>query len=251
MINLIDLIDNWDEIVVSLKEIWDYMKLNQPLEKCDLIIGCGCANLEIPVKCAKLYNEGYANKILFTGGYGKITAKIFDKPESMIYKEIAILNGVLEEDILIEDKSTNTGDNFRFAKDILNRNKIKHDKILIVHKPFSERRTISSAKAILKNSKLIITSLDTTFEKTLEQLKSHKYEKIVDIISTIVGDVQRMIIYPQFGWQVECDVPEEVISAYRYLKDMGFDKYIFSEQEIKNMISLYGIIDMQKENYFN
>lgn len=248
---MIDLFNEWDKITMALKEIWNYMKLNQPLKKCDLIIGCGCANLDIPVKCAKLYKEGYANKILFTGGYGKITAKIFDKPESRIYKEIAISHGVLEKNILIEDKSTNTGDNFRFSIDVLNKNKIKYDKIIIVHKPFSERRTLSSAKAILKDSELIITSLDTTFEKTLEQLKSHKYEKIVDIISTIVGDVQRMIIYPQFGWQVACEVPEKVVEAYRYLKNLGFNNYIISEKEIKNMISLYGIIEGQKENYFN
>lgn len=251
MINLIDLINEWDKITLALKVIWDYMKLGEPLEKSDLIIGCGCANLEIPIKCAKLYKEGYAKKILFTGGYGKITTKIFDKPEAIIYKEIAISHGVIEEDILIEDKSTNTGDNFRFSLDVLNKNKIKYDKIIIVHKPFSERRTLSSAKAILKNSQLIITSLDTTFEKSIEQLKNHKYEKIVDIISTIVGDIQRMIIYPQFGWQIECNVPKNVIKSYEYLKNIGFNKYIIYEKEIKNMISLYGIISGQKENYFN
>lgn len=51
-----------DEIVKSLKILWDYMRLQQPLEKCDLIIGCGCSNLDIPVKCSQLFKDGYGSK---------------------------------------------------------------------------------------------------------------------------------------------------------------------------------------------
>lgn len=70
---------NKDEIKEKLKVLWDYMKLNQPLEKCDLIMGCGCENLDIPVKCATLLKEGYAPKILFAGGLGKLTEGNFRK----------------------------------------------------------------------------------------------------------------------------------------------------------------------------
>ena len=38
------------EIVHSLKALWNYMVLNMPIEKADLIIGCGCTNLEVPKK---------------------------------------------------------------------------------------------------------------------------------------------------------------------------------------------------------
>ena len=242
---------NKEEIIKKLEIIWNYMNLNQKIEKCDLIIGCGCANLEIPVKCANLLKSGYAPKILFAGGLGKITKDNFNKSEAEKYKEIAIKNGIDEKDILIETQSTNTGDNFRLGLKILNENNIKCDKILIVHKPLNERRTLSSAKTILKDKELIITSPDSTFDEYINYLNKQNFEKIYNEISVIVGDIQRLIIYPQFGWQIENKVPELVLDSYYYLKNIGFSKYILSKEQIKNLIEKFGIIDGQKENYFN
>lgn len=234
----------------ALKEIWYYMKLNQVLEKCDLIIGCGCANLDIPVKCSSLYKNGYAPKILFAGGLGKITKNKFNKSEAEIYRDIAIANGVREEDILVETESTNTGDNFRFAMKILDESNIKYNKVLIVHKPLSERRTYSSARMILKDRELIITSFDMTFDEYLEILNKKSEWDIINEISVIVGDIQRLIIYPQFGWQIENFVPDAIIKNYYYLKSLGFSKYVVPDYEIKKLINKYGIIIGGERNYF-
>ena len=107
---------NIKSIEKELKIIWDYMVLDEDFPKCDLIIGCGCQSLTIPITCANLYKQGYADKIIFAGGLGKITKYHFKKAEAEMYKEIAIQEGVPEEKIWIENKSTNTGDNFRFSK---------------------------------------------------------------------------------------------------------------------------------------
>lgn len=237
------------EIINALQEIWNYMRLNQSLEKCDLIMGCGCSNLEIPIKCAQLYKEGYAKKILFTGGLGKITKNTFNKSEAEIYKDIAIKQGVDEKDILIETKSKNTVENFKFSFNILKKNNIKAHKILIVHGLLAQKRTLSCAKAILKDQDFLITSPDTSFEEFLEKLKGNK--QAIDTISTIVGNIQRLIIYPQFGWQKETEVPKNIINIYYFLKELGFSKYILSENEINNLINKYGIAKNQHKNYFN
>ena len=122
-----------EEIIQPLKEIWNYMQLEMKIEKSDLIIGCGCLNLEIPIKCVQLLKDNYADNIIFSGGLGKLTSKTFQKTEAEIYKEIAIENGVDKNKIFIENKSTNTGDNFRLSLKIIEQNKIKSDKIIIVH----------------------------------------------------------------------------------------------------------------------
>lgn len=36
-----------NEMKSALKVIWDYTGLDMEPKKCDLILGCGCANLEI------------------------------------------------------------------------------------------------------------------------------------------------------------------------------------------------------------
>ena len=67
------------ELINALKIMWDYLNLNMPLQKADLIIGCGCRNLKIPQRCAELYSKDYGKNILFCGGYGKLTGD-FIKP---------------------------------------------------------------------------------------------------------------------------------------------------------------------------
>ncbi len=242
--------ENKNIIKEKLEMIWNYMKLQEPLEKCDIIIGCGCASLDIPVKCADLLKKGYGKKIIFAGGKGKITKDNFQKSESEIYKEIALKQGIKEEDILIENKSTNTGDNFKFALKIIENNNLKADKILIVHKPMNERRTLATARALIKDKQLFITSTDMSFEEYFEILNSKSYEDIFKEISVIIGDIQRLIIYPQFGWLVEMEVPDKVKECYFTLKELGFNKYIISKEEIKKLI-MENDVDKNKSCYFN
>lgn len=242
--------ENREKIISKLKVIWDYMNLDMPISKADVIIGCGCSDLLVPIKCANLFKDDYAPLIVFSGGLGKITNDYFSKTEAEIYKDIAISKGVPKNRILIENCSTNTGDNFRFSLKLLNDKNIKSEKIIIVHHACVERRTFSSAKAIIKNKELTITSPDITFEEFINKLEAD-VEKINDKISVIVGDIQRMVIYPQFGWQIENEIPNEVINAYNCLKKLGFNKFVFSKEDIQNLINKYGIVSGQKANYFN
>ena len=53
-----------------LQVIWDYLWLNQKLEKADCIVGFGNFNTDIARRAAELYCQGYAPKVLFTGGLG-------------------------------------------------------------------------------------------------------------------------------------------------------------------------------------
>lgn len=225
-------LQNKEGIIESLKVIWNYMNLKEPISKCDLIIGCGCTNTDIPLKCAKLYKDGYAPKILFVGGYGKITKRTFNKPESLIFKDIALKEGVNKKDIYVETKSTNTGDNFKFALKIIKKYNIIANKILIVHTKFNERRTLSCAKVILKDKELLITSPDITFEEFIRELEN---KNTVDVISNIVGDIERIMVYPSLGWQVENRVPPKVLEAYNYLKDLGYTKFIITPKKLAEL----------------
>ena len=170
--------------------------------------------MDIPVKCAELFKCGYGKRILFAGGPGKITSSKFKKSEAEVYRDIAVQCGVPDEAILLETKSTNTGDNFRFSKRLLYQNQVK--KILLVHYATSERRTLSVAKAILPEFDFIITSPELTFSSFLEQLR-HSSEYFYSEVSLLVGDIQRMIIYPQLGWQEEVEIPASIIHAYFFL----------------------------------
>lgn len=176
---------------------------------------------------------------MFAGGPGKITSSKFKKSDAEVYRDIAVQCGVPDKAILLETKSTNTGDNFRFSKRLLYQNQVK--KILLVHYATSERRTLSVAKAILPEFDFIITSPELTFSSFLEQLR-HSSEYFYSEVSLLVGDIQRMIIYPQLGWQEEVEIPASIIHAYFFLNNKGFDKFIYSSSEILELVKNTNLI---------
>ena len=42
----------------------------------------------------------------------------------------------------------------------------------------------------------------------------------------MVGDLQRLRVYEEKGFQAHVDVPSHVWEAYRRLADAGFDRYV-------------------------
>lgn len=239
-----------EEVKKQLKILWNYMILNMDIPKCDLILGCGCHDLDIPVRAAELFKKGYGETILFSGGLGKLTDGTFKKTEAEIYREIAIKSGVPKEQIYIENHSTNTGDNFRFSKKIIDEFNIKSQKIIIVHNSLSERRTYLTAKEILNQKHLYITSPQISFDSFITKIEKEE-RNVDDIISVMVGDIQRIIIYPSFGWSMKQELPKEVIKAYEILKEKGFTKYIYTKEQIQNLVNQYGLKENENPNYFS
>ena len=88
------------EFLQPLQVIWDYLELRQPLEKADCIVGFGNFNDEIARRAAELYHQGYAPKVLFTGGLGRNTQGLFPEPEAVRFAKVAMECGVPEEDII-------------------------------------------------------------------------------------------------------------------------------------------------------
>ena len=50
-----------------------------------------------------------------------------------------------------------------------------------------------------------------------------------DVIGIMVGDLQRIQVYPGRGFQIPQDVPAEVLEAYAALVHAGYDKYLVAD----------------------
>ena len=98
---------------------------------------------------------------------------------------------------------------------------------------------------------LSITSPVLTFEDWIQRLEQIEENRAYEIISVAVGDIQRMIIFPQFGWQIEQEVPEKVIDAYTVLKKLGFTKYVFHKKKIEELIDQFGLEKETDPIYWN
>jgi len=206
-----------DEIDKYAKIIWDYMLMHQKLEPSDLILTFGSRDLSIPERAAELFLQGLAPVLVFSG-YGY---KFVPRSEAEVYAEVAVKLGVPKEKIFIEDKSMNTGENILFSKDLIIKNNLPHKRIILVQKPYMERRIFAAFRKQWPEPQIIITSPQVSYE---DYVRDNLYYSKEKIINTIVGDLQRIKEYPKLGFQIEQEIPEKVWEAYEKLQELGFNK---------------------------
>ena len=213
------------DFLKPLQVIWDYLCLNEPLEKADCIVGFGNFNTDIARRAAQLYHDGWAPKILFTGGLGRNTEGLLPEPEAVRFAKVAMECGVPEEDIILEDQSTNTKENIEFTRQKLESLGIPHDRILGVHQPFMERRITAAMGVYWKELDFKVTSPQVTIPQYLEAASKQGISPNASV-SVIVGDFQRMDLYAKLGYQLPQYIPDEAWNAFHQLVAMGYDKQL-------------------------
>ena len=205
-----------------LQVIWDYLCLHREPEQADCIVGFGNFNVNIARRAAELYHAGYAPRVLFTGGLGRNTLGMLPEPEAMRFAKVAMECGVPAEDILLEGKSTNTAENIRFTRELLQSRGLPHARLLGVHQPFMERRIKAAFGVYWPEAELMVTSPQVTIPEYLaDAVKQGVTERAA--IEVIVGDFQRMELYAQKGWQLPQEIPQEAWDAFHRLVQLGYD----------------------------
>ena len=213
------------EFLEPLQILWDYLGMHQAPRKADCIVGFGNFNTDIARRAAELYHQGYAPKIMFTGGLGRNTTNLFTEPEAVRFAKVAMECGVPEQDIILEDRSTNTKENIDFMREIFEKQGIPHDHVLGVHQPFMERRIVSALGVYWPELNFTVTSPQVTIPEYLASAKRQGMTENASI-SVIVGDFQRMDLYAKLGYQIPQEIPEAAWEAYRTLIAMGYDKQL-------------------------
>ncbi len=205
------------------KIIWEYHKMHQKLKKVDCIFVLGSNDVRVAEYSADIFLKGYASNIIFSGNVGILSKDIFDKPEAEIFADIAIKHGVPEQKIIIENKSTNTGENIIFTKKIISELGFNFDSFILVQKPYMERRAYATFKKIWPEKDCIVTSPPINYKDYPNQYISKEM-----LINIMVGDLQRIKIYASKGFQISQDIPKEVWQAYEKLVHLGYTNHLIS-----------------------
>ncbi|MES2372032.1 MAG: YdcF family protein [Bacteroidota bacterium] len=215
---------NEEKHVDELAElIWEYHLLHHQLAKADCIFALGCHDAGVATLAADLFLAGWADLLLLSGGV------LFDEntgemTEAEYFRDIALQKGVPQNKILIENKATNTGENFQLSGELLKQQGLDLNKFILVQKPYMERRTYATGMVQWKGKELILASEKISFKEYLK--KGIPRDRI---LNTMVGDLQRIKFYPEKGFQVYQDIPAEVWAAYEELIRYGFDKRLIKE----------------------
>jgi len=195
------------------------LKVGMSLKKADgLLIFCS-NDLRVAEYAAELFHKGFTPWICASGGVGRLTYDLFHKPEAEAFAEVLRSKKVPENAILTESRSTNTAENIFFTREILNINHIYPHSLLVLQKPYMERRTLAAITQYWPEMKATISSPPIPFE-------SYPFPgfSIEDLVHVIVGDFQRVDVYAARGWQTPQPIPVNVWNAYHALVEAGFTR---------------------------
>jgi len=201
--------------------LWEYHHVNHILEKSDCILVLGSHDLRVAERGAELYLEGWAPLLVFSGGLGRLTQEIWSEAEADKFASIALAKGVPQEGILIENKSTNTGENILFTQQLFKEKAIDPQTFIVVQKPYMERRSYATFKRHWPNKKLLVTSPQITLNNYPNAEIS-----LEEVVHIMVGDLQRIKVYPEKGFQIFQEIPDEVWSAYEKLVELGYASHL-------------------------
>ncbi len=177
------------------ERIWRYHLLGHQLAKSDAILVLCSHDRRVAERGAQLFFEGWATLLIFSGGLGSITKEIWTEPEADQFAKIAIDFGVPAAKILIENRSTNTGENILFTKRLLEEKRLNLEKFIVVQKPYMERRSFATFRKLWPEKEVLVTSPQVSFAEYLQTYSNSELSGD-EVISIMVGDLQRIKIYP-------------------------------------------------------
>lgn len=205
----------------AIETLWDYHHVKQELRPADLIFILGSNDVRVAQYAAELYKRNLAPILLFSGGVGRFTGE-WAVTEAELFAAAAMEKGVPEKAILIENKSTNTGENVRYSREILKKAGIPEPVSLIaLQKPYMERRTLATLQAQWTEAQVVVGSPPVSFREYLTPELPRQL-----VVSAMVGDFQRILEYPRQGFSTEQPVPPEAMEAFRTLVEAGYDSQL-------------------------
>ena len=210
-----------EQIHLCARMLWDYHHMNHALEPSDCILVLGSHDIRVAERAADLFNENFAPYIIFSGGLGNFTRDIWTESEADLFAGIAIKRGVPTAAVYIENKSTNTGENILFSQQLLKQHQLDPESFIVVQKHYMERRSYATFKRHWPGKKIVVTSPQISFDDY--PTADIPMEKVINIM---VGDLQRIKVYPQKGFQIYQEIPPEVWEAAEKLMEAGFTKYL-------------------------
>jgi len=216
-----------DRIRALVEKIWDYHHLDHQLAPADAILVLCSHDKVVAARGAELFLQGWSPLLIFAGGLGAITRRLWQEPEADQFAGIAIEMGVPKDRILVENTSTNTGENILFTKQLLAEKGLDPQTFIVVQKPYMERRSYATFRKVWPEKEVRVTSPRVSLDDYLRQ-GSHDALSPDDVIGIMVGDLQRIRLYPAKGFQIHQDIPDDVWRAYNELVNAGYDKYLLN-----------------------
>ncbi|MGH3239649.1 MAG: YdcF family protein [Spirillospora sp.] len=205
--------------------VWDHLVLSEPLSKADVILALGCHDTRVAVHAARLWHEGWAPLVVVSGGRGKVTSE-WALTEARVFGRVAREHGVPEAALLLEETAANTGENITASRRLLAERGVAVESGILVAKPYMTRRALATARRQWAGVRWAASAPELGFEAFAQNERQDERQDERQFVELMVGDLQRMVVYAERGFQVPMPVPPAVWAAYEELVRLGFDRHV-------------------------
>ncbi|MEU4099252.1 YdcF family protein [Streptomyces tanashiensis] len=211
---------NWSDA----HTLWAFQQVGHEPRPCSVGIGLGSHDLGVADATVDLYRRGMFPLVVFTGATSRTTEGRMPKGEAEHYRERALELGVPASVILVEPNARNTGENIRFSRSLLDDQGVHVSSILLVSKPYEERRAYATARKLWPDVEVVSASTGMRLEEYVDSIGDPRL-----VLDMLVGAQQRLLLYPELGFTIAQDVPDDVVAAYERLRGAGFISRLLAE----------------------
>lgn len=204
--------------------LWEFQQMGHDPRPCSVAIGLGSHDLGVADTTADLFLKGMAPLIVFTGATSRTTRERMPRGEGEHYRDRAVELGVPAANIIVEPKARNTGENIRFSRALLESRCIAVSSVLLVSKPYEERRAYATARKLWPEVEWVSASTPMSLTAYADSIQDARL-----VIDMLVGAQQRLLVYPQLGFMIEQRIPDDVSVAYERLRSEGFTSRLVPE----------------------
>ena len=190
-----------------LKQIEDFMFIEDKPEKADVIFVPGNGYPQMAEKAAELYRNGVAPKILPSGRYsitaGRFTG-VLDKKECYcgtyktewdFLKDVLMQNGVPEEAILKEDQATFTYENAIYSRQVTDHAELEIERAILCCKSYHARRCLMYYQLLYPETEFYVVPVNA------DGITRENWRKNEEGIDAVTGELSRIV--KQFSLMLE------------------------------------------------
>ena len=203
--------------------IWDYLAPDWEVHKADFMLVLGSSDLDVAKFAGDFWFEGLTEYAVISGGYGKVTKDLWHKTEAAKFSEVLLEKGVPKDKMYLEENASNTGENISKSRELIKTLGKPCLSGVLVTKPYMKRRAYNTAKKQWHHVDWYVAAESVSFKDYV--YRQDDPEKFLNIM---VGDLQRIKIYGDKGFQIQDDIPDGVWKSYEVMAELNYDKYLLN-----------------------
>lgn len=201
--------------------LWDYLHLSIPIQPAECLLVFGGHDIEmVAERAAELYTDGIAPLIVVSGGSRGAPDGSEFATEADAIADILMRRDVPKDAIASERLASNTSENFWLSAELLRDLGLNPQAFLVVHKPYTERRILATARRRWPTKQVAVTSQQIGFDDYCAGTIP-----ITRTLSMLAGEALRLENYAAIGLiDLDEPVPLSLLDAAYELQAAGYNE---------------------------